>query len=155
QGMSYWTYSDLFEEPGPPPTPFHGGFGLMNREGIRKPAWFAYKYLNALSGREIATDDAQSWASTSAAKTTVIAWDWVQPHQMNSDRPFYTKVLPAAPAGSIEVNFGRLRPGAYRLQVRRTGFRTNDPQTAYLEMGSPSTLTTHQLRQLQDLTRDK
>ena len=36
QGMSYWTYSDLFEEAGPPPTPFHGGFGLMNREGIRK-----------------------------------------------------------------------------------------------------------------------
>src|SRR3954467_2997071 len=30
QGMSYWTYSDLFEEPGPPPTPFHGGFGLIN-----------------------------------------------------------------------------------------------------------------------------
>ena len=22
QGMSYWTYTDLFEEPGPPPTPF-------------------------------------------------------------------------------------------------------------------------------------
>ncbi len=41
--MSYWAYTDLFEEPGPPPTPFHGGFGLMNREGIRKPAWFAYK----------------------------------------------------------------------------------------------------------------
>src|ERR1039458_2876024 len=29
QGMSYWTYTDLFEEPGPPPTPFHGGFGLL------------------------------------------------------------------------------------------------------------------------------
>ena len=53
QGMSYWTYSDLFEEPGPPPTPFHGGFGLINREGIRKPACFAYKYLNALRGKEI------------------------------------------------------------------------------------------------------
>ena len=39
QGKSYWTYTDLFEEPGPPPTPFHGGFGLLNREGIRKPAF--------------------------------------------------------------------------------------------------------------------
>ena len=53
QGMSYWTYTDLFEEPGPPPTPFHGGFGLLNREGIRKPAFFAYKYLHALRGKEI------------------------------------------------------------------------------------------------------
>lgn len=38
--MSYWTHSDLFEEPGPPDRPFHGGFGLMTREGVRKPAWF-------------------------------------------------------------------------------------------------------------------
>ncbi|MBW8859943.1 MAG: cellulase family glycosylhydrolase, partial [Caulobacter sp.] len=27
QGMSYWTYTDLFEEPGPPTAPFQGGFG--------------------------------------------------------------------------------------------------------------------------------
>ena len=39
QGMSYWTCSDLFEESGPPPASFHGGFGLLNREGIRKPAF--------------------------------------------------------------------------------------------------------------------
>ena len=41
--MSYWTYSDLFEEPGPPTAPFQGGFGLLNPQGIRKPAYFAYK----------------------------------------------------------------------------------------------------------------
>jgi xylan 1,4-beta-xylosidase len=58
QGMSYWTYTDLFEEPGPPSASFQGGFGLLNREGIRKPAFFAYKYLRALQGDSIATGDA-------------------------------------------------------------------------------------------------
>ena len=48
--MSYWTYTDLFEEPGPPTAPFQGGFGLLNPQGIRKPAYFAYKYLHALQG---------------------------------------------------------------------------------------------------------
>jgi hypothetical protein len=61
QGMSYWTYTDLFEEPGPPPTPFHGGFGLMNREGIRKPAWFAYKYLHAVRGRRCPPPTIRRW----------------------------------------------------------------------------------------------
>src|ERR1019366_10785313 len=42
QGMSYWTYTDLFEAPGPPPTPFHGGFGLLNGEGLPRPAYFPY-----------------------------------------------------------------------------------------------------------------
>jgi hypothetical protein len=30
QGMSHWTYADLFKQPGPPTAPFQGGFGLMN-----------------------------------------------------------------------------------------------------------------------------
>ena len=44
-----FVYSDLFEEPGPPDAPFHGGFGLMTREGVRKPVWFAYRYLAQLA----------------------------------------------------------------------------------------------------------
>ena len=36
QGMSYWTYSDIFYESGPPPSAFHGGFGLMTIDGIQK-----------------------------------------------------------------------------------------------------------------------
>jgi xylan 1,4-beta-xylosidase len=27
--MSYWVFTDIFEEPGPRFTPFHGGFGLL------------------------------------------------------------------------------------------------------------------------------
>ena len=49
QGVSYWTYTDLFEEPGPTTAPFEGGFGLLNPQGIRKPAYFAYKYLDRKS----------------------------------------------------------------------------------------------------------
>ena len=40
------------------------------------------------------------------------------------------------------------------MTVRRTGFRRNDPQTAYLEMGSPAKLSVGQLARLQRLTRD-
>lgn len=155
QGMSYWTYSDLFEEPGPPPTPFHGGFGLMNREGIRKPAWFAYKYLHALGGRAVPTGDAASYASTDAGTATALVWDWQLPNQKLSNRPFYTRVFPARPDGKVTVRFSGLRPGAYDLQVHRTGFRANDPQTAYLEMGSPKDLTPVQLHRLQQLTADR
>jgi xylan 1,4-beta-xylosidase len=50
--------------------------------------------------------------------------------------------------------FEHLKPGSYRLTVRRTGFRHNDPQTAYLGMGSPKKLTAAQLSTLQALTRD-
>ncbi|HLK13533.1 MAG TPA: hypothetical protein VKT78_01900, partial [Fimbriimonadaceae bacterium] len=44
-GMSYWAFTDQFEEPGPPSRPFHGGFGLMNVDGLHKPAFLAYQFL--------------------------------------------------------------------------------------------------------------
>ena len=60
--MSYWTFTDIFEESGPRFTPFHGGFGLMNIEGIKKPAFFAYSFLNKLGDTELANRDSSSWA---------------------------------------------------------------------------------------------
>jgi xylan 1,4-beta-xylosidase len=155
QGMSYWTFSDLFEEAGPPPTPFHGGFGLINREGIRKPAFFAYKYLNQLRGREVPAADAQAIVTTGDNRTAVLLWDWQQPKQELSNRPFFTKVLPARDAKPAELHFSGLDPGSYRVTVRRTGFKANDAHTRYLEMGSPNALSAAELTDLRNLTGDK
>lgn len=155
QGMSYWTYSDLFEEAGPGPTAFHGGFGLMSRDGIRKPAWFAYKYLRALQGNEVATGDAQSWVATDGSGLTALVWDFTLPDQPTSNRPFFTKLLPATDKQPVQLSMSGLKPGRYHLQIRRTGFRSNDAHSAYLELGSPKDLSPTQLQQLQARTQDK
>src|ERR1035441_369198 len=154
QGMSYWTYTDLFEEPGPPPTPFHGGFGLLNREGIPKPAYFAYKYLHAVRGNEIPLQDSQAFAAIDHDRVATVIWDFQQPEQKVSNRPFYSRIVPAVPAPSLHVTFKNLSSGIYRLEVHRTGFRANDAYSAYIDMGAPRALTATQLDQLNLLTRD-
>ena len=155
QGMSYWTYSDLFEEPGPPTASFQGGFGLLNREGIRKPAFFAYKYLHALQGESIAASDPEAMLSTQDGNFAGVIWDFEQPDQKVSNRPFYTRVIPAHEAAPVELEITHLvRDAAYRLEVYRTGYHANDPYTAYMEMGSPKDLTPSQVAHLNDLTRD-
>ena len=155
QGMSYWTYSDLFEESGPPPSPFHGGFGLLNREGIRKPAFFAYKYLHALQGEGIATSDPRAMLAIDRGNLAAVIWDFEQPVQKVSNRPFYTKVVPAVPAAPVHLEVKQLAPRTkYRLAIFRTGYRANDAYSAYLEMGAPKNLTAEQLTRLTELTRD-
>jgi xylan 1,4-beta-xylosidase len=155
QGMSYWTYSDLFEEPGPPTASFQGGFGLLNREGIRKPAFFAYKYLHALQGNSIVSDDAQVMLATDGKSFEAVVWDFEQPLQNVSNRPFYSKVIPSHPAPAVILKVEHLLPNAvYRLQVYRTGYHANDAYTAYLEMGSPANLTAAQTAHLNELTGD-
>lgn len=55
EGYSYWTFSDIFEEGGMPHKPFHGGFGLLNLQGIPKATYRAFEFLHKL-GDEIYTD---------------------------------------------------------------------------------------------------
>lgn len=154
QGMSYWAFSDLFEEPGPQTRPFDGGFGLLTPQGIRKPAWFAFKYLNSLGERELQTGDAQSIAALKGDTVQVLAWNWALPDQPVSNRPFFRQVRPAADAAPLHVSVTGLAPGLYTANIRRTGFRANDAYTAYLEMGRPESLTDAQVETLQALTTD-
>ncbi|WUR11524.1 beta-xylosidase [[Empedobacter] haloabium] len=154
QGMSYWTYSDLFEEPGPPTAPFEGGFGLMNPQGIRKPAWFAYKYLNQLGDAQLPATDAQSIVTRTGDGVRVLAWDFQQPVQVKSNRPTYTAVLPARASAPLSLELSGLKPGRYTVAVHRTGFKANDGHTAWIEMGGPKTLNGAQLKQLQAATTD-
>ena len=154
QSMSYWTYSDLFEEPGPPDAPFHGGFGMMTREGIRKPIWFAYKYLAALQGKEVPSSDANSWAATDGRQVQLLVWDWRNPQQKVSNRSFFGKPQPSAALEPVRVSLRHLVPGRYRLQQRRTGYHANDAHTAYLELGSPKELDDKQIAAFHRLTAD-
>ena len=154
QSMSYWTFSDLFEEPGPPDAAFHGGFGMMTRDGLRKPVWFAYKYLAALAGREVPVSDPSCWASTDAGAVRAVIWDWRNPYQRVSNRSFFGKPQPADAIAPASVALSVLAPGRCRRALHRTGYEANDAHTAYLRMGEPKDLDAAQLRRLQDLTRD-
>ncbi|NBC84451.1 MAG: glycoside hydrolase [Bacteroidetes bacterium] len=55
--MSYWTFTDVFEESGAGDEIFHGGFGLINFQDIVKPAFHAYRFLNQLGNIEIHRED--------------------------------------------------------------------------------------------------
>ena len=46
--MSYWTFSDVFEEQGVVKQPFYGGFGLLAAGSIPKPAFNAFALLHRL-----------------------------------------------------------------------------------------------------------
>ncbi|WP_149202469.1 GH39 family glycosyl hydrolase [Actinotalea subterranea] len=48
ESISYWTFTDVFEEGGGGIGPFHGGFGFVNEQGIHKPTFHAMAMLNRL-----------------------------------------------------------------------------------------------------------
>jgi Beta-xylosidase len=46
--LSYWTFCDLFEEKDVPRSLFHGGFGLIARNGIPKPTLHLFAFFQKL-----------------------------------------------------------------------------------------------------------
>lgn len=56
-GMAYWTFTDIFEEHKLGGTTFHGGFGLLTYNGLKKPVYHAYRLLNKLGNIIVKKDD--------------------------------------------------------------------------------------------------
>jgi xylan 1,4-beta-xylosidase len=58
--MSYWSFSDVFEEQGVVKTPFYGGFGLLAERSIPKPAFNDFALLHQLGDKrlDISSDSA-------------------------------------------------------------------------------------------------
>lgn len=146
--LSYWTFTDLFEEEGPAPSPFHGGFGLLNFQGLPKPAFYAYQFLNRLGDVELKSNDAASWVCKSGNAIQVLAWNFTPLVTAESNQIFYKRSLLTKDAGELQVRVTNVPAGKYRLNVYRVGFGVNDVYESYLRIGSPANLSRAQVNDL-------
>jgi xylan 1,4-beta-xylosidase len=148
--MSYWTFTDIFEESGPVPSPFHGGFGLLSFQGLPKPSFFAYQFLNRLGETELVSSDSASWVTRNSKGVQVLFWNFSTPQTTESDQSLFKRDLPSKAAGTVRVLINGLRAGNYKVRVYKIGYDLNDVYTGYLKMGSPPTLHPSQAKELTD-----
>lgn len=155
--MSYWTFTDIFEEAGPRTTPFHGGFGLMNYQDIKKPAYYAFKYLNQLGKTELKCADSSAMICKDVkGNIQALIWDFTIDHPGDSvnNQVFYKRNLPSKSLPPMHLKLRGLKAGKYILSVYKTGYMANDPYTAYFKMGSPSQLSIEQVKMLKQKDND-
>jgi xylan 1,4-beta-xylosidase len=146
--MSYWVFTDIFEENAPRMTPFHGGFGLINYEDLKKPAFYAFKFLNELGPQELANTDSASWICKGKDNSVqALFWDYtpIVPPDGTNDQQFYRHEIPTKDIGRATLTIANLPAGSYSLEIYHTGYRANDVFTGYLDLGSPSQLTPSQV----------
>lgn len=55
--LGYWTFTDLMEEQKLGISSFHGGFGLINKEGLKKASYYGYYLLSKLGDRIIEREE--------------------------------------------------------------------------------------------------
>lgn len=149
--MSYWVFTDIFEEPGPRFTPFHGGFGMLNTQGINKPVFYAYQFMNRLGNIELANNDSTSWiCRDSTGNIQALAWDFTNTHPGDSvhNQQYYIRDLPSKSKGKLKVNIANVPDGIYAVEIYKVGYHCNDAYSTYLSMGKPAQLTKQQVEQI-------
>jgi xylan 1,4-beta-xylosidase len=135
--MSYWTFSDVFEEQGVVKTPFYGGYGLIAAGSIPKPSFTAFRLLHQLGRERIALDSESALATRAADGSLVVAvWNLVPPDQTGT-------------AKTVTIKIKNLR-GAHRAYISRTDGEHGDPRPNYEKMGSPIYPTPAQLMKLRE-----
>jgi xylan 1,4-beta-xylosidase len=151
QSMSYWTFTDIFEEPGPRWEAFHGGFGLMNYQDIKKPAFYAYQFLNRLGPTELKNNDPSSWiCADNTGGVQALIWDFTNTHPGKKvhNQEFYKRDLPSQPKNRVILNLSHLPKGRYAVETYKVGYRVNDAYATYRDLGSPVQLTKAQVAEI-------
>lgn len=87
--LALWTFTDIFEEKGGASSIFHGGFGMINFQGLVKPSYHAYRMLHQLGNEKLYKDD-YLFVSKDAANGNIVALAYNYPEEY----------VDAVPAGS-------------------------------------------------------
>ena len=132
--MSYWTFSDVFEEQGVVKTPFYGGYGLIAEGGIPKPAYAAFALLHKLGNQRINLDSDSALLTRNSDGTLVLAaWNYAPPDAAGSAR-------------SLTFTFKGTKP--VHATIWRVDRDHGDVRGVYESMGAPRSPTEAQLKDL-------
>ena len=132
--MSYWTFSDVFEEQGVVKQPFYGGFGLVANGGLPKPSYNAFKILHFLGDHRLALSSDSALATMKGNLPVLAAWNLVLPGAQGSPK-------------TVTFQFSGLR-GKHNAFIYRVDATHGSLLNAYRQMGSPRYPTQSQIETL-------
>ncbi|MCM1452423.1 MAG: xylann 1,4-beta-xylosidase [Clostridium sp.] len=148
--LMYWTFTDVFEEKGGGETPFHGGFGMVNYQGLAKPSFHAYRMLNLLGDEMLYYSD-PLFVSRHSDNGKIAALAFNYPDE------FYETVPSArnhnnymeASNKKVDAQLVNLKPNAQFI-IEVLDKDNGNVYDAYADLGSPRSLSIAQTEHLKE-----
>lgn len=150
--LSYWTFTDVFEEQGAGDTIFHGGFGMINYQSIPKPVFHAYRFLNAL-GDELLSQTDGAVITRNQKSNHLVALAYNYPSEMVTALPSTSSLAEAdaiTGTGSpkqLSITLSGLPPNA-PLEIETLDDDHGNAVRAWEHMGQPPAPTREQTEAL-------
>jgi xylan 1,4-beta-xylosidase len=133
--MSYWTFSDVFEEQGVIKKPFYGGFGLLAEGGVPKPVFNAFKLMHHLGDQRIEVSSDSMLVTRRADGALALAvWNYSLP-----DDPGHTV--------NMTIHLKQLKADR-QAEINEVDAEIGSPLPAYHAMGDPAFPTLEQYAEM-------
>jgi xylan 1,4-beta-xylosidase len=146
--LSYWTFTDVFEEQGAGDSIFHGGFGMINYQGIPKPVFHGYRFLNELGDELLArTPGAVVTRDSKTGKLTALTYNY--PPEVTVALPGTSSLADAdmmtdsGSARELSLTLTGLEPGA-PFEIETLDKDHGNATAAWEAMGKPDPPTREQ-----------
>jgi xylan 1,4-beta-xylosidase len=133
--MSYWTFSDVFEEQGIFKTPFYGGFGLIAPREIPKAAFHVFRLLHLLGGQRLdAESDSAIVTKRSDGSLAIALWNYAEPGA-------------SGPEKTVKLDLRNIKAKSGLLH--RVDSAHHSTLEEWIRMGRPASPTADQISKLQ------
>ena len=150
EAMSYWSFSDVFEEQGVVKTPFYGGFGIVAADDIPKPAYNAFALLHRLGDVRLPSAADSALVTRRKDGTLVLAlWNYAPPDGTGDK---YTPPGASGPAKRFALDLKGVDKNA-RATLWRLDRDHGNVVRAFDSLGRPAFPSREQLTQLREAAK--
>lgn len=145
--LAFWTFTDIFEEKGGGESIFHGGFGMINYQGLVKPSYHAYRMLHQLGDEQLYKND-YLFVSRDAGDDKIIslAYNYPEDHyEVVPSRKVDFDKYRNAQSRSLDYTISDLKPGTmFKLEV--LDWESGNIYDYWTKMGKPEPPTREQIK---------
>ncbi|MGM0844833.1 MAG: GH39 family glycosyl hydrolase [Bacillota bacterium] len=144
-GMGYWTFTDLFEEFRQEKHLFHGGFGLMTYNGIKKAGYHAFHFLSQL-GDELIVKNEYMIVTKKGEDFQILVFNYCHPNNLYRNFDYsqlllnnrYT-VFENPKIQTFQITLNGIN-GNYRVKKQYVNRKQGSSFDSWVEMGAPTDL---------------
>ncbi|PQV49018.1 xylan 1,4-beta-xylosidase [Jejuia pallidilutea] len=150
--LSFWTFTDIFEEKGGAASIFHGGFGMINFQGLVKPSYHAYRMLNQLGDEQLFKNDVVFVSRDSGdGKIKALAYNYPQEAEHSAPSGYKSyEYLSKGTTKALNLEFTNLKPNA-QFKIEILDKDHGNIHSYWEKMGKPEPPTREQIKLMKNV----
>lgn len=147
KGLAYWSLSDIMDQGITEDSIFHGGFGLLTRNSIKKPAYNAFYLLDKLGKNIIEQGNDYVISSNGGGSYQILLYNFVYFDELfrAGDKSLLSyheryNIYKSATEKDIHI-VAQLDKGSYKIKRYRLDRDSGSTYDAWLKMGAPEDIS--------------